>query len=228
VTDSSNFLAAVTDGEEQAIAATIEAFIVATYDDCIGDAGQKSACWFTLRVTKPSTEFAIPRWHQDGCMFSVDEGCVEVVRSKYALTLLGAPTLMLQPHAHVFETIREGEETHVWRPQTDQPDAPLEPTAEEEDEVADSLRVWLAERFHGTERVQVGSGQVVRFSWGRDDSPVHSEPDSTTDRVFMSILYGSEAEVRGMCGWRDVEYGAVLDGSVCRPLSSKQAPNQTE
>ena len=39
-------------------------------------------------------------------------------------------------------------------------------------------------------------GQVIRFTMGRIDSPVHAVPSITRDHVFMNVVYGSEAEVR--------------------------------
>jgi len=38
----------------------------------------------------------VPRWHQNGRMFSFDKGHKHIVRSKYALMLLDRSTLMLQ------------------------------------------------------------------------------------------------------------------------------------
>lgn len=224
VTEGSDFLAAVTEGDEQAMAATIETFLVATYDDCVGEEDEKNACWFTVRVTRPSGEFAVPRWHQDGRMFPCDERREDVVRSKYALAMLGPATLMLHPHAHVFSTLQEGEKKHFWWWETGEADGRPEPTEEEEVEASCSLRQWLAEKLTDADRIPVPHDRVVRFSWGREDSPVHSEPDLTSDRVFMSILYGSEAELRRMCEWRDAEYRKFDDGAVSRALSLKQTP----
>lgn len=112
-----------------------------------------------------------------------------MVRSKYALTLLGLPTLVLPAEDAVFATMAPGEE--------------------ERDQVYDSLRMWLAERFKDVKRVEVGKGQVVRFSWGREDSPVHSEPRMRTDRVFMMVLFGSERELRSMCEIRGANFGKL-------------------
>ncbi|KAF2679086.1 hypothetical protein K458DRAFT_422513 [Lentithecium fluviatile CBS 122367] len=201
--EASKFLATITDAVEQEAASTINSFILATHNDCIGAAEEKTACWLTIRVTKPTYEFEIPRWHQDGRMFPYDEGRKEVVRSKYALTLLGPTTLMLQPNAHVFSTYHRGETQHYWWRKTHGP----EPTEENKDQAYSTLRHWLADEFKDAIRVRVGDGEVVRFSWGRDDSPVHSEPDLISDRVFVTVLYGSESELREMCNWRSAEYG---------------------
>jgi hypothetical protein len=200
--EASKFLATVTDAVELELVSTIESFISATQNDCIGEAEEKEACWLTIRVTKPTTEYEIPRWHQDGRMFPYDQGCEEVVRSKYALTLLGATTLMLQPDAHVFSTQKKGEAQHYW---WRKPNG-AKPTDEDYYQAESSLRQWLTDEFKDETRIRVGHGEVVQFSWGRDDSPVHSEPDLTLDRVFVTVLYGSESELRSMCEWRNAEY----------------------
>ncbi|CAJ0552394.1 Ff.00g063730.m01.CDS01 [Fusarium sp. VM40] len=205
--EATNFLARLTDGVEQEMKHTIETFLRITQNDCTGNAEEKRACWLTIRLTKRSTEFEIPRWHQDGCMYPYDEGREEVVRSKYGLTLLGPSTLMLKSDESVYTTQREGEAQHYWWLGT----AAHEPSEDEMDDADAKLREWLANKFKHTPRVQVGHGEVVRFSWGRDDSPVHSEPDLISDRVFMTVLYGSELELRRMCEWRNTQYGSFCE-----------------
>jgi len=202
VSEAAQFLASTTDADELEVTSTIASFIQATQNDCIGEAEEKAACWLTIRITKPNGAFKVPRWHQDGRMFSCDSGREDEVRSKYALSLLGPRTLMLHPDAQVFSTYQRREKEHYWWhgiPGT-------APTAEDIEKADSSLRHWLAAEFKDTSRVRLGDGEVVRFSWGREDSPVHSEPDFVCDRVFVSVLYGSEPELRRMCEWRSVEY----------------------
>lgn len=205
--EASNFLARLTDGVEEELKRTIETFLRITQNDCTGHAEEKRACWLTIRLTQRSTAFEIPRWHQDGCMYPYDEGREEVVRSKYGLTLLGPSTLMLESYGSVCATQREGEAQHFWWREK----VAHEPSEDEMYDADFKLRGWLAKKFEHTPRVQVGHGEVVRFSWGRDDSPVHSEPDLISDRVFMTVLYGSEMELRRMCEWRDVNYGSFFE-----------------
>ncbi|KAH7075317.1 hypothetical protein BKA63DRAFT_295331 [Paraphoma chrysanthemicola] len=204
--EGAKYLASVTDAAEPEIVSTINSFMLATHTDCIGSADEKASCWLTIRVTKPSKEFEIPRWHQDGRMFPNDAGREDVVHSKYALTLLGPRTLMLQHDADILSTVQEGEAKHFWWLQ----EHDREPTEDDEDDAHSALRDWLANKLKNAMRVEVGHGEVVRFSWGREDSPVHSEPDLVADRVFVTVLYGSESELRSMCEWRNVEYGKFV------------------
>jgi hypothetical protein len=204
-TEAAKFLACHTDAVEQELEPKVKAFLEITQTDCSGDdAREKNACWLTIRITKPCTAFKIPRWHQDGPMFEYDKGREDVVRSKYALTLVGPSTLMLQPDEHVFKKQHEAEARYYWW--QDEADG-HEPSEDEMYDADDLLRESLGNAFKDTARVQVGHGQIVRFSWGRDDSPVHSEPDLVSDRVFMTVLYGSESELRTMTKWREAPYG---------------------
>ncbi|QGI69778.1 uncharacterized protein FFB20_07001 [Fusarium fujikuroi] len=202
--EASKFLARHTDAVEQDVEPKTRAFLETTQNDCSGNTEEKKACWLTIRITKPCNAFEIPRWHQDGPMFEYDSGREDVVRSKYAITLLGPSTLMLRPDEYVFKTQHEAEARYYWW--QNKPDGP-EPSEDEMHDADDLLRESLGTAFQNTPRVQVGHAQIVRFSWGRDDSPVHSEPDLVSDRVFMTVLYGSESELRTMSKWREAPYG---------------------
>lgn len=69
-------------------------------------------------------------------------------------------------------------------------------------------RAELAAALEGIPLVELRAGQVVRFTWGEDDAPVHSEPDSSAEnRLFVSVMFGSEEELRDMCSVRDEVYG---------------------
>lgn len=200
---AAEFLADVTDGSKAELTATLQAFLDTAHLDCAGEQSSKSCCWFTIRVTKPTSFFDVPRWHQDGRMFQCDEGRKTAVRSKYALTLMGPPTLLLPTEPKVFQIIAEGEKKFLsWCG-----DSLKKCTDEEREEAFGAMRLWLADEFESVKRVSVGNGEIARFSWGRRDSPVHSEPSMTTDRVFMTVLFGSEAELRNMCEFRGVDFG---------------------
>jgi len=204
---AAKFVTENTDGVENELMTTLQAFLEASHKDGIGNPPEKSCCWFTIRITKPNNAFDVPRWHQDGRMFQCDEGREAVARSKYALTLLGPPTLLLPADAAVFETITNGEEKFLWWRGNEGKTS----TEEDRDEAYDAMREWLSDKFRKTSRVTVKKGDIVRFSWGRDDSPVHSEPQMVMDRVFITVLYGSETELKSMCGYRDVEFGKIYN-----------------
>jgi hypothetical protein len=139
-------------------------------------------------------------------MFECDTDMEGVPRSKYALTFLGPPTLLLHQNQHVFETMKQGKKQFFWWHGTGK-----NVNEEQVDEADERLRVWLAEQFEREEKVKVRGGEVVRFSWGRAESPVHSEPDLYVEggTVFMTVLFGSEAELKRISVFKDVEWGIV-------------------
>ncbi len=96
-------------------------------------------------------------WHRDPPPWPLDGH----VPTRYAITLLGDATRMLDPT--------------------------LGPSP--------ALGRVMPRLFAGERLIQLG--QVVRFTMGRIESPVHAVPPITKDRVFINIVYGSEAEVRG-------------------------------
>ncbi|UZP38716.1 hypothetical protein NXS19_006532 [Fusarium pseudograminearum] len=185
--EASRYIARVTDGVEDEIAHTLKAFLEITQSDCVGNAEEKKCCWFTVRSQKPTDEFLIPRWHRDGRMYTYDEGREDVVRNEQSFA---------------FEKQAVSKFKWWWEDE----DAP-QPTPEEMEDADLKLRKCLENEFKDSPKVQVGHGQVVRFSWGRDNSPIHSEPHFDCDRIFISVLYGSEPELRYMADLRDTEYG---------------------
>lgn len=58
----------------------------------------------------------------------------------------------------------------------------------------------LAREFAGCEQFGIQTGEIYQFSWGQEDSPVHSEPDSSNSgRVLVMLKFGSEEEIRDEC-----------------------------
>lgn len=206
ISDAARFVAAHTDASEEPLTQILQSFIDMSQQDCVGSAKRKTCFWFTIRITQPTDYFKIPRWHQDGRMFECDTDMDRVPRSKYALTLLGPSTLLLHQNENVFETLKRGRKRFFWWHGTGK-----SVSEEEVDGADDGLRTWLAERFKRENTINVRCGDVVRFSWGRDESPVHSEPDLDVEggRVFMTVLFGSEAELKRMSAFREAKWGIV-------------------
>ncbi|KAK7914721.1 hypothetical protein PG985_012424 [Apiospora marii] len=209
------FIASNSDSDAIPLATILSRFLDHAQQDCIAEAALPDrpqiaqACWLTVRMFKPSREYEVPRWHRDGRMFacscsylgsedeeelqpSIQGARRQQPHSKYAVTLLGPATRVLVPSGVVDEALA----------------ADVQNRGGLDDE--SRSRVELAEATKGCEEYTVQRGQVIRFSWGQDDSPVHSEPDfAGEDRVFVSVLFGGEEEIRGMCRFRRVSFGVV-------------------
>ncbi len=186
---AANFVSTKTDGDPGDISSTLSGFLTLSRDDCMRTSalvdGEAivTACWLCVRLFHPTDEYVQPRWHRDGRMF--DCACKAKPaqpHSKYAITLLGPPTRVLAPTAYTDEVMASVEDEY-------------------------KSRAELAERLAVCQPLELAPGQVIRFSWGQKDSPIHSEPDFERDaRVFVSVLFGSEQEIRTMCEWRDEVY----------------------
>lgn len=206
-------IASNSDGDPDRLAGVLRYFLNSARRDCIAEAAPpdqpqiNQACWLVVRMFKPSKEYEVPRWHRDGRMFPCScSGSPsatgeepsspgkpkpkQLPHSKYAVTLLGPSTRVLKPSETVDAALNRVKENRG-----------LEYNEPKE-------RAELAEALRECEEYEVRRGQMIRFSWGQDDSPLHSEPDfNGEDRVFVSVLFGSEEEIREMCRWRRQPFG---------------------
>jgi hypothetical protein len=191
--EAAQFYVKNSDANLEDIERTLSEFLEITKADYLQDKGIKEipgtapvsvSAWLVIRMTTPTLDYTLmPRWHRDGRMYGSDtEGAVN---SKYAMTLLGNPTKLLAESDFVRDVL-EGWEY-------------------------ERRRAEYAKKLSTEPLIEVASGEIVKFTWGRKDSPVHSEPDMNSDRVFVSVLYGSEREIRNMCEIRERPYRDYKD-----------------
>lgn len=187
ISEASWFVMQNSDAQMNYMEETLGSFLDRTREDYLGGKvddvptsnAATTAAWLCIRMTKSTNAFTIPRWHRDGRMFPSDRK--EQIHSKYAMTLLGPPTLVLVDSDLVNKVVTK-------------------------DDNPQEVRVEYANRLSLQPLVEIEQGQIIRFTWGQINSPVHSEPNINCDRVFVSVLYGSEAEIRQMCEWREEQY----------------------
>lgn len=190
---ASAYIALHTNATQDIIQAQMDHFLSLTANNCLQTGNSldrdnlTEACWLTVRMWRPTTAWKQPRWHRDGTMFDCTCSTPQMPHSKYAFCLLGPQTRVLRPSQEL--------------------DGVFEDTIRASNEDAETERSLLAERLEGLEEVKLREGEIIRFSWGQGDSPVHSEPDCTgVDRVFVSVLFGSEREIGDMCRFRGEEF----------------------
>lgn len=182
---ASRFLVDRSDAEFLEVEKTLNDFVELSKKDYLQANGSNPpsqfAAWLSLRLTLPTDEYTLtPRWHRDGNMYKPDHK--GDVNFKYAVTLLGNPTRMLSESELVKDTMNK------YKPQG-------------------NFRNQIASELASQSQLELRRGQIVRFSWGQNDSPVHSEPDCLgSDRIFVSVLFGSEEEMRRMCEVRGQNY----------------------
>lgn len=136
------------------------------------------AVWFVVRMTRKSEEFVIPRWHRDGRMIECT-GTAHALHCRYATTLVGPTTLVLEETEVVTQAMKQ----HVGK------------------------RKETANALAAEKPLEITRGQIIRFSWGQEDSPVHSEPDLVAERVFISCIYGSISEIKDITATRRQKIG---------------------
>jgi hypothetical protein len=187
VSEAAHFFVKNSDAKHRDIERTLADFIQITKANYLQEKPLKEisgttpasiSAWLVIRMTVPTLEYTLmPRWHRDGLMYYSDtEGDVNY---KYAITLLGNPTKLLAKSDLVRDIVHG---RHQKR------------------------RAEYAEKLSSEPVIEATRGEIVKFSWGQKDSPVHSEPDMNSDRVFVSILYGSEREMRNMCELMEEPY----------------------
>ncbi|KAK7211849.1 hypothetical protein V2G26_019027 [Clonostachys chloroleuca] len=197
-TKAAELIAVNSDARQQPLVEVLNRLLTQAEADCVAEAvaGQKNAnaqvthsCWLCIRMTLPTDEWVIPRWHTDGRMFDCTCPDSAAPHSKYAFSILGPSTraILTNPDAH---KILHSPSPSGRRWDTNDPDPEL------------------AKALESYPQASIEPGQMIRFSWAQEDSPIHSEPDSTNmHRVFVSILFGSESELRDMCDFRVETYG---------------------
>jgi hypothetical protein len=102
---------------------------------------------------------------------------------KIAVTLCGPPTMLLEKSLLVDDVLMK------------YPNCGLN-------------RLEKTELLKDCKRIELAPGQLFTFTCGRS-SPVHSEPDITTNRIFMSIVPGTVAEIKEMAERREQPFGIV-------------------
>ena len=162
--EASGLVSQNSDAAKSAVERTIREFIRLSGEDYIEKKGLSTsaslndpivpaAAWLCIRMTTPTREYtSIPRWHRDSRMFDSDhEGDINW---KYATTLLGNSTRLLTESELVKRVMSE--RGH------------------------DRRRLEYAKELASEPLLDVRNGQIIRFTWGQGDSPVHSEPDTST------------------------------------------------
>lgn len=133
----------------------------------------KESAWVCVRVFRESSFFDQPRWHTDGRYFGFDDLFKSQTCVKFAAALKGPGTLFY-------------------------------PVSEEEGGVFQAHRNdrgFLARFLDPQKAIQARPGEGAFFVVADPlHSAVHSEPPLTEDRLFFSVLPGSNEEIQELFG----------------------------
>jgi len=127
----------------------------------------KESVWTMVRVTLPTHEFDIPRWHTDGKYFTSNEKTYKLV-----FTIKGAST-------------RFAEKTD--------PDKFEELTAKDPGGENTQIKKELETTVQETE--PISKDKTVIYLVGDKNAKVHSEPIMDESRIFISVVPGSLEQI---------------------------------
>lgn len=170
--------------------------------------------WLTLRATRPTNEYDVPRWHVDDDFFAAlsslgpeAPGGRNKKRAgrkeskggwKVCTTLLGPSTLFLplarnDAALRTLREVRREEAAKRIHSCTSIRCAGCFDTGA-------AVRSALSTLFADEEVVQAREDEVVFFRTGEEMGAVHSEPPCGAHRVFVNVVPGTEGELRRLMG----------------------------
>ncbi|OJW52688.1 MAG: hypothetical protein BGO67_09505 [Alphaproteobacteria bacterium 41-28] len=163
--------------ENKTTAETVSQIIVRIVKGIIEASGQETA-WVALRSFTPTSSYDVPRWHTDGYYYEPYAGDPY----KFVITLKGAPTLFYKlpgdKRKEFYTLQRKGTERNDYNRQA----------------IAASLG-------NSKETISVAQPhQGAVFVVGSNHAAIHSEPSIKEERLFLSILPGSNAQIKE---WKD-------------------------
>ena len=154
--------------DEETAFVTINAILRVTEKILTGS--QQTSAWFCIRPFCPNEDYRIPRWHCDGKYFNFHHPSNQRIAYKFAFVLKGAATL--------FADVPNSEKLLI-----------------NSLSLEDRLLADQIVRKYKIESPQIGELAIFRVG-DEEKGAVHSEPHITVDRLFISILPGSEEEIR--------------------------------
>jgi dUTPase len=137
--------------------------------------------WIQLRRQLPFDAFELERWHTDGRYV---EGNTNIYNSKFVMALKGASTLFCElssdaKHEYIKLDAKLGRKTL-------------------DEDYRKEMSSFLKENNAHFYQVKVDSGCGCMFVHGGDmmKAAIHSEPNVTSERLFLSVVPMAEAKVR--------------------------------
>ncbi len=140
----------------------------------------KKYCWMTIRSSKPTKSYVIPRWHCDGKYFKSDK--YPGLQTKFVIVLKGPGTLLIESN----EQAKQIYNNYFTESSLDE----MEVRKKLDEEFTDS----------NCKKIQISNEEGLIFLAGHKNCTIHSEPNITEPRMFLSIVFADEANIMD---WRD-------------------------
>lgn len=138
---------------------------------------KKKALWLKIESSTPNNKFDMVRWHYDGNYYKIDD---DMIQTKFITTLKGPGTLLIEPNQQLrqkFEEIFFNMDMTV----TD-----------------DTIRKQVRELLKNNTKKQLKNNEGTIFITANklyNKFAIHSEPPINEDRIFLSIMVGTEEQI---------------------------------
>ncbi len=173
------FRLSTTNSEEDC---TIYTQIILRMIEFVAITKQTDSCILIIRPSLPTNEFEIPRFHHDGSFFRLKNG--RVIQEKFLLTIRGEGTLLSEPdeltRQRVFEILNNRQ------------------IDSEEIGMREQLAKIIGKQIYQPTnnegifmKIYDYQNEKIDFS----NSAIHSEPNISQSRLFMSIVPGLANEI---------------------------------
>jgi hypothetical protein len=157
--------------------------------------------WLTVRVSKPTSDYDLPRWHTDrDAMISTKKA----VRWKLATTLTGPGTLFQAKSKNaraVMKKVRK--ETELEQNFADHHCTSIRCLGCSD--LNEIVRKRLAQELDNMEVARPGRHACCWFRTGEEEGAVHSEPRCDDDRIFVNVTPGTEEQIRELASFWGME-----------------------
>ena len=158
---------------------------------------KKKYIWLTIRTVLPNDQFVIPRWHCDGYFYKKDinNPTDSDIDTKFITVFNGPGTILIDPdektRTKYFQFIEQSFK-----------DLELEKITDSTDfkkyiEHQNKIRPDLDNILKSSEKINISNQQGLIFKSGsKDICAIHSEPNITKSRIFMSIIFGTSHQIK--------------------------------
>ena len=153
----------------------------------------KDHAWIDIRATKPNDRFNIPRWHMDGSFFTETPEDRKQIQSKFVAIFKGPGTLMVN------STLKDKEKMNdIMRANGPKTQEDFMKYLNDEQWQMD-IRMKQNAIFARKKVKQLQNDEGLIFIVGNPEKAlIHSEPPMTEQRIFISILPGTEKQIENL------------------------------
>ncbi len=145
--------------------------------------------WITVRATKATAEYDLPRWHTDDYVVGEKSKKGAEIGWKLVSTLLGPGTLFIEDGARA-RAVQQRIKRAARKAATPHTCASVRCHACAA--TSDDVRARLSDALRDYNVLQAPSGVCSFFRVGDRDGAVHSEPPCPVDRIFVNVIPGTE------------------------------------